>query len=304
MKTKLRHVTDVRKLTPEFVSTVLARASALKYNVRNKSLEHKSICCIAKQASTRTIMSFRAAITQLGGTHDTLPDPEHSSQHKGESFADTIEVLGCYHDIIIIRASDINFPEEAVACSPVPIINAGNGPDQHPTQYLLDRFTIEQKLGTFEGLTIALVGDLANGRAPRSLALGIATHSPKNEVIGVPAEGLEMSDDVKQEMSRRKVNYREVKRLKDVISHANVIYMTRWQKEYSKKHLWGDYPSLTPELAIKADKRAIFMHPLPADRDRELPCEVDQFPQAIYKPFQVRCGLTVRKALLQELLLT
>ena len=301
---KLVHITDVRTIEPGFIRNVFSRARGLEGR-RDESLKGHSLCCIAGQPSTRTLMSFKSAMIQLGGSHDTLPDPEKSSEFKGESFQDTIEVLSTYHDVIVIRHGNVNFPHEATAAASVPIINAGNGPDQHPTQFLLDAYAIEQKSGPLEGHTIALCGDLANGRAPRSLLLGIAAHFPNNEVIGVPGEGLGMREDAVDFAKGRGLKYREFKKLNDIIRDATVIYMTRWQKEYRGKGLafLDEFPSLTPELASKARSRALFMHPLPRNADRELPYAIDQFPQAIYKKEQLRAGLTVRKALLQELLL-
>ncbi len=300
---KQQHVIDVRDLDKKFIDAVFSRAETLGH-MRNDSLKGKSLCWVAESASTRTGMSFKAAITQLGGAHDSLPDPEHSSESKGESFEDTIRVVGTYHDVIVIRSKDAAFPSNAAKLSSVPVINAGNGPDQHPTQALLDAFTVKQKLGTLEGLKIALVGDLSRGRAPRSLALLFAKHYPNNEFVGVGPEELWMDTDVVEYLKEQKVRYSEVKRLTDVIGEVDVVYMTRLQKEHPRKGLFGvEYPQLTLELAKKLDRHALIMHPLPANRERELPYSIDGLPQAIYLKDQLRAGLAVRKAILQELLL-
>jgi aspartate carbamoyltransferase catalytic subunit len=296
-----RHIISVREINCSLIEAVFGRADML-HNARNDTLKGKSLCCVAAQPSTRTLMSFKAAISQLGGAHDTLPDPQHSSEFKGESFRDTVRVLAMYHDVLVVRHHDTQFPREAAQHSSVPVINAGNGPDEHPTQFLLDAYAIRKKSGRLENHTIVVCGDLQNGRAPRSLLLGFATHYPLNEFILVPGEGMDLKDDVEHYLRSKNITFRIEERLEEAIEDATVVYMTRWQKEYSDKHAWN-YPTLTPKIAALAKKQALFMHPLPANRDRELPYEIDELPQAIYFKEQLWAGLTIRKALLQELLL-
>src|SRR5581483_7383050 len=179
------HIIDIRAVDKALIERVFARAENIRHRHTDDSLKGRSMCWISppKSASTRTRMSFAAAMEDLGGRCRDLPE-NSSMSGKEESFRDTVRVVGSYHDVIVIR-STLEQPYEAAQYSPVPVINGGNGPDQHPSQALLDGFTIKEKIG-LENLTVAFVGDLFSGRAARTLALFFAAHYPKkNKFIGV-----------------------------------------------------------------------------------------------------------------------
>lgn len=301
----LTHIVDIRTLDKKFIKRVFDRAKNMGHRHTDDSLKGKSMLWIAppQAASTRTHLSFAAAIEDLGGHCRELPE-NSSMKGKKESFRDTVQVVGSYHDVIVIRSNKED-PYTAIQWSPVSVINAGNGPDQHPTQAMMTLFTLLQKFGSIEGLNIVLAGDLRWARAARSDELAIATFYPHNTIDRVSPPGLEMGEDVTSYSKERGVVTHNVKHLGDVIRKADVVMMYRNQSEHQTKGLpvtKTDYPVLTVDLARMAGNNALFMHPLPANRDTELPYEIDDFPQSVYLKEQLWSGPRIRKAILQELL--
>jgi carbamoyl-phosphate synthase/aspartate carbamoyltransferase len=248
------------------------------------------------EASTRTSSSFEAAMLRLGGQVVSV-SATTSSVQKGESLADTVRTLGCYGDIIVLRHPQPGSAEVAAKYSKVPIINAGDGIGEHPTQAFLDVFTIREELGTVNGLTITLVGDLKNGRTVHSLVKILAYYQVTLNFVS--PDSLRMPDDVKTELARSGVKMNEYTDLDSVIGETDVLYMTRVQKErFTSEEEYNrvkDAYIINNNVLSKAKTQMIVMHPLP--RVNEIDPEVDYDQRAAYFR-QMRYGLYVRMALL------
>ncbi|OZJ02541.1 Protein pyrABCN [Bifiguratus adelaidae] len=248
------------------------------------------------EASTRTSSSFEAAMLRLGGKVVSV-DATTSSVQKGETLADTVRTLGCYGDLIVLRHPQPGSPQLAAKYSKVPIINAGDGVGEHPTQAFLDVYTIREELGTVNGLTITLVGDLKNGRTVHSLVKILAYYHVTLNYVSPPS--LRMPDDVKAEVRRAGVEQNEYDNLDQVIGNTDVLYVTRVQKERFDDLI--EYERVKDAFIVnnsvlsKAKSQMIVMHPLP--RVNEIDPEVDFDQRAAYFR-QMRYGLYVRMALL------
>lgn len=261
------------------------------------------------EPSTRTRFSFESAMQRLGGIVIGLENAnEFSSRAKGESLADTIRVVGGYCDVIVLRHDKAGGAEIAQKHATIPIINAGDGPGQHPTQALLDLYTIHKKFGEIKDLNIAMIGDLANGRTVRSLAYFLAKHYPKNRIHFVSPPQVRMHDDIKKYLDKYRVEWGESDHFRDIISIVDVFYQTRVQEERfeKKKKVYQEVVKASKELRITKKvtqcmkKDAIIMHPLP--RKEEISIKVDADPRAAYFD-QAENGLYVRMALLKMALI-
>lgn len=276
------------------------------------SLAGKIIATIFYEPSTRTRLSFECAVLKLGGQIVTSESAGmFSSAVKGETLADTIRVLNGYVDGVVLRHKDKGAADEAAHYASIPIINAGDGTGEHPTQALLDLYTIDRErvkseefhmpLASPEGLHIALVGDLLKGRTVHSLALLLPLLGPV-KVSLVSPESLQLPSEYKNFLNAQGVEVDEFSALEAVLPDADVIYMTRIQKE---RAVDGEAPLDEkdfyclglPELAMMQEN-AIILHPLP--RVKEIATEVDSDPRAKYFE-QTRHGLYMRMALLEEL---
>ncbi len=252
------------------------------------------------EPSTRTRLSFESAMLRLGGhVISTENAKEFSSAIKGESVEDTIRIVAGYSDAIVIRHHEQGAAARAANVSPVPIINGGDGPGEHPTQALLDLYTIQHELGTIDGLTIALVGDLRYGRAARSLALLLAMARDTN-VIFVAPPAVPMGMDVKRKLDIANVRWRDETDLNAVLAETDVVYQTRIQRERfatpdEARAAEGHYV-ITSESMTRMQDRAIVLHPLP--RVDEIAADVDADPRAAYFR-QARNGVFIRMALLK-----
>ena len=275
--------------------------SILKLN--NNPLRGKIMASLFYEASTRTRFSFESAMLRLGGdVISTENAAEFSSAAKGETLEDTIRVINHYADVIVLRHPEKGASAKAAAVSKIPVINAGDGSGQHPTQALLDLYTIKKELGAIDGIHIVLVGDLKHGRTVRSLAYLLGKY--KNISISfISPLVLAIGNDIKEYLRRHKVVYEELENWDGVLKKADVVYQTRIQKERFKslpkyKKLKGRY-ILTLNKVKQMKKNTIIMHPLP--RIDEIAVEVDSLPQAAYFR-QAQYGLLVRMALLKFLL--
>ena len=255
------------------------------------------------EPSTRTRLSFEAAAQRLGGSVEGTEDANtFSSAAKGETIEDTVRVIGCYADAVIIRSKENGLSARAAAASPVPIINAGDGTGQHPTQALLDLFTIEQELGHIDGVKITMVGDLKNGRTVRSLCYLLVKNYRDVKIRFVSPRNLRMRDDIKTYLSEHGVRYEETPDMQAAVAWADIVYMTRVQKERFEE---GEEGKIDEKFIFDAamlehlQPHARIMHPLP--RVGEITEDVDQDQRAAYFR-QVRNGLFVRMALLRLLL--
>lgn len=256
------------------------------------------------EPSTRTRLSFESAMKRLGGEVLTTENArEFSSAAKGETLEDTIRTVEGYSDIIVMRHFESGAAKRAAATAGIPIINAGDGPGQHPTQALLDVYTIERELGKLDGIKVALVGDLANGRTVRSLAYLLAKYE-NVKIYFVSPVVVKMKDDIKEYLTTKGVEWEESADLMEVASKCDVVYQTRIQRER-----FGERLDLYEEARGKyiVDKNvvgvmqihAVVMHPLP--RLDEITVDVDADPRAAYFR-QAKNGLFIRMALLKLLL--
>ncbi len=293
------HVFETQRFSKDLILRLFELAKKIELDPGSYAyrLSRKILCALFYEPSTRTRLSFESAAMRLGGgVMGTEMAEKFSSAIKGETLEDTIRVIGGYCDFIVLRHRDDNAAVRAIECSSVPIINAGCGKGQHPTQALLDVYTIWRRLGRMEGLEIAMVGDLANGRTVRSLAYLLSKYVDVKMHFISPG-GLEIGDDIKQYLSRHNVEYKEHESLEDVISNVDVLYVTRPQLERmtdTQRCAAGDY-CVDVRMALRMKSGSIILHPLP--RTAELSVEADGLPQAAYFQ-QARYGLYVRMALL------
>ncbi|MDB5266464.1 MAG: aspartate carbamoyltransferase, chloroplastic [Parcubacteria group bacterium] len=298
----MKHVIESQQFTRDLIDKLFRLAHKLEKKPDN-SLKGKIMASVFYEPSTRTRFSFESAMIRLGGNVITTENAkEFSSAAKGETLEDSIRVINNYADIIVLRHHEQGASKRASLVSGVPIINAGDGIGQHPTQALLDLYTIERELGKIDGTVIALVGDLKHGRTIRSLAYLLGKYKNIHIQFVSPA-ALRVGSDIKDYLTRHKVSYSETDDLELVVSSVDVVYQTRIQKERfttTKEYLKykGCY-QIGTTLVKQMKKKSIIMHPLP--RVDEILSEVDASPKAAYFK-QARYGVLVRMALLKYLL--
>jgi len=255
------------------------------------------------EPSTRTRLSFEAAMLRLGGSVLGFSSAGSSSASKGESVADTIRTIGCYADIAAMRHPKEGAPKVASINSPIPVINAGDGGHQHPTQTLTDLLTIRSLKGKLNNFTIGLCGDLKFGRTVHSLIKALSRYENVKIVLISPEE-LKLPDYIREEvLVKNNIEFEEVYKLEDAMEELDVLYMTRVQKERFFNE--ADYVRLKDSYILDlkklevAKKDLIVMHPLP--RVNEISTEVDNDERAVYFK-QAKYGMFVRMALIMKLL--
>jgi aspartate carbamoyltransferase len=265
-------------------------------------LKGKILANLFFEPSTRTSSSFMAAMQRLGGAVIPISEVKYSSVAKGESLPDTVRTLGCYADVIVIRHPEVGSAALAAKHARKPVINAGDGVGEHPTQALLDTFTIHEELGRLDDLTVTMLGDLKYGRTVHSLAR-LLTQFKNIKLNYVSPEILRMPKDVMEEVAAKGIPQAEHTTLGKVLAKTDVLYVTRVQRErfedpaaYEK--VKGAY-IITPEIMKAAKDRMIVMHPLP--RVTEISMDFDDDPRAAYFR-QMEYGLYVRMALLAMVL--
>ncbi len=311
----LRHVVTVRDFTPSFLESVFRSASSSKrqhagrgrgarvrWSPHWNALRDHVMISLFYEASTRTRHSFEAAMARLGGTVITTENAaEFSSAIKGETLEDTIRIESGYGDVIVLRHKERGAAARAAAVSDVPIINAGDGDGEHPTQALLDLFTIAEQFPGRRDLRITFVGDLLKGRTVHSLAwlaavLDGTTSGFAGEINFVAPEALQIPEGVERRVRDHGLPTARHDRLTpELIAGSDVMYMTRTQNERHDVALPGGSYALTETLASALHPNAIVLHPLP--RNSELPEAIDRLPQSRYFQ-QARNGLFVRMAVL------
>jgi aspartate carbamoyltransferase catalytic subunit len=265
-----------------------------------KSLTDRIVATAFFEPSTRTRLSFSTAALKLGAKVIDL-SPEASSVMKGESLPDTIRMLESYSDLIIMRHPSEGAALLASEVGRVPIINGGDGSQHHPSQAMLDLFTIQRLRGRIDGLSYAVLGDARYARTATSFLYGLAKYKPK-AVYLVSPEGLRIRPEVKDTLDKLKLRTEQLEEIDDVLGKVDVIYMTRIQKERfpdpnEYERVKGSY-RITRSTLAKA-KDALVLHPLP--RTNELAYDVDSLPNAAYME-QARLGVPVRMALLHLVL--
>jgi aspartate carbamoyltransferase len=264
-------------------------------------LKGKILANLFYEPSTRTSSSFTAAMERLGGSVIPISEVKYSSVSKGESLPDTIRTLECYADVIVLRHPETGSAAIAAKAARKPIINAGDGVGEHPTQALLDLFTIREELGRLDGLTVTMLGDLKYGRTVHSLARLLTLFGAKLNYVS--PEILRMPKEVMEEVAAKGIAQAEFGSLEGVLPQTDVLYVTRVQKErfedpadYEK--VKGAYV-IDPEVMQAAKLEMIVMHPLP--RVGEISTDFDDDPRAAYFR-QMEYGLYVRMALLAMVL--
>ena len=277
--------------------------AALLAAVRDDRLAHKVMASLFYEPSTRTRLSFESAMLRLGGAVlGTEAAHTFSSAIKGETLEDTVRMVSTYADVIVLRHDQAGAAARAAGVASVPVVNAGDGPGEHPTQALLDLYTIQRELGHVEGVRVAFCGDLRFGRTARSLALLLALY-PGIRLSFVAPEVVQVGADILARLEAHGVPCRLADQLTDVLDDVDVVYQTRVQKErFTDPHEYE-----LARTAIRIDESimrrlpatAIVMHPLP--RVDEIAPEVDADPRAAYFR-QAANGVAIRMALLEMLL--
>ncbi len=298
MRFEGRDIVSIKDFTREEVEHILKIAKLMEPLTRKGSdlLNGKILANLFFEPSTRTKLSFEAAMRRLGGECIGFSDPTTSSIKKGENLADTIRVVENYSDIIVLRHRLEGVARMAAEFSTVPIINAGSGSEEHPTQALLDLYTINRELGRIDGLNIVFVGDLRYGRTVHSLAYALALYDVNLYLVS--PEILRMRKEVLKDVKKR-IKIFEVENIESIIHKADVLYVTRIQKErfpdpeeYEK--VKGSY-RITLDTIRHAKSSLNILHPLP--RIDEISPEIDSTPYAKYFK-EVWYGLVLRMGLL------
>jgi aspartate carbamoyltransferase catalytic subunit len=300
-----RHITTIKQFEDtKALGELFAAAERLKQtDPANypQTLKNKVVATLFYEPSTRTRLSFEAAVERLGGkVISTENAGQFSSAAKGETLEDTIRTVNGYADAIVLRHPSIGAAAQAAACSDVPIINAGDGAGEHPTQGLLDLYTILEAKSKVDGLKIGLVGDLLNSRTIHSLIHLLALYKPR--LYCIAPELLQLPAPYQETLRRAGVEFELLNSWDEVISKLDVIYVTRVQKErfesINEYNQVKDSFIFDSSVLAKTKQDAIILHPLP--RVNEITPDVDADPRARYFE-QARNGLFVRMALLQML---
>ncbi|MDQ6772922.1 MAG: aspartate carbamoyltransferase [Candidatus Dormibacteraeota bacterium] len=303
--TRLRHVLESQQFTRPVLDEIFTRAGEMRADPHRAGgrLNGRIMAALFYEPSTRTRLSFESAMLRLGGrTMGTDNAREFSSAAKGETLEDTIRIVAGYADAIVLRHPEEGAAARAAAVSDVPIVNAGDGRGQHPTQALLDVYTIRDELGRLDGVRVAMVGDLANGRTARSLAYLLSRYRDVQITFVAPPE-VAMGADIKTHLDEHGVHWSETTDLEPVLATADVVYQTRIQKErFADAAAYGAVRGryvIGPAEMARLGADAIVMHPLP--RVGEIDPAIDGDPRAAYFR-QARNGVHIRMALLDMLL--
>jgi aspartate carbamoyltransferase catalytic subunit len=292
-----RSIISLRDMSESDLRLIVDTAGRIKKGEARQFLADRTVAVMFFEASTRTRLSFESAVLQSGGRVFGFANPSSSSQSKGESFADTIRTVTGYCDAMVIRHPVEGAARLASEISTVPVINAGDGANQHPTQTFLDLFTMHEALGRLENLSIGMMGDLKYGRTVHSLAMAMAMFGARMTFISPGS--LRMPDQIKSDLTSAGIEFTEVAQPEEAGDGLDVLYVTRIQRER-----FGDpqeYESVAHCYRITRDTvralggRPVIMHPLP--RVDEIAEEVDDLPNAIYFR-QAHNGIPTRQALL------
>ena len=302
---KMKHLIDIMDLSVEEIDELIKVANDIINHEENYAhkCDGKILATLFFEPSTRTRLSFESAMLRHGGKVLGFSEANSSSAAKGESVSDTIRVVGYYSDIIAMRHPKEGAPYVASNKSIVPIINAGDGGHNHPTQTLTDLLTINQEKGRFNNLTIGLCGDLKFGRTVHSLISAMSRYENVKFVLISPDE-LKIPDYIKKNvLDKKNIEYIETKDIEEYISELDILYMTRVQKERFFNEAdyirLKDYYILNKEKLNKARNDLIVMHPLP--RVNEISTDIDDDPRALYFK-QAGYGRYIRMALILKLL--
>ena len=301
----MKHLIDIMQLTTEEIDEMIDTANDIIANPDQyaEKCKRKKLATLFFEPSTRTRLSFEAAMYELGGNVLGFSEAQSSSAAKGESVSDTIRTVGAYADIIAMRHPKEGAPMVACRRSTVPIINAGDGGHNHPTQTLTDLLTIKREKGHFDGLTIGFCGDLKFGRTVHSLMAAMSRYDNVKFIFISPDE-LRLPEYLKEDiLDPKNIEYVETTDLEDAMPQLDILYMTRVQREgfFNEQDYirLKDSYILTPDKLADAKDSLSILHPLP--RVNEISTAVDDDPRAKYFE-QVRNGKFIRMALILKLL--
>ncbi len=296
----MRHLVRTQQFDRDALTELFEVATTLEHH-RDDSLKGKILASLFFEPSTRTRLSFESAMMRLGGNVISMENASlSSSATKGETIEDMVRIVDNYADLIVMRHPEAGAAERAASVSEVPIINAGDGTGQHPTQAFLDVYTIQRELGGVDGRTIGIVGNLKYYRSARSLAY-VLSKFDNVTIIFVSAPELRIKDDIRAHLTEHQVAFEETEDLARVMRTADVVYQTRMQKEWLSD---DEFARLSKQFIITRDMvntmkdPAILIHPLP--RAGEITPEVDDSPHAVYFK-QAEYGVLIRMALLTQL---
>lgn len=303
MSLSFQNLTSTKQLSRDDTDAILQVAADMEKLMDGKGgddrLKGKVLASLFYEPSTRTRLSFETAMQRLGGSVVTADGFQFSSLYKGETIEDTIMVVGQYVDVIAMRHPEAGSADKAASVSPVPFINAGDGPRQHPTQALLDLYTIQKEIGNIDDLHITMVGDLRYGRTVHSLSFLLGLYNNVKFTLVSPNE-LTMPKKVTEFYEEKGLEFKEVSEIEEGLD-ADVLYMTRVQKERFADQ--SEYERLKLKYILTPKhlegKNCTIMHPLP--RVGEIETGVDSNPKAAYFR-EVRNGMITRMALLSMLL--
>ena len=299
-----RHLIDIVDLSVAEIDQLIAAAEDILSNPvkYQTACAHRQLATLFFEPSTRTRLSFESAMLSLGGSVLGFSEAASSSAAKGETVGDTVHTVSCYADIIAMRHPKEGAPFAAAQVSEVPIINAGDGGHNHPTQTLTDLLTIHREKGRLDGFTIGFCGDLKFGRTVHSLVNALSRYSGIRYVLISPEE-LKLPRYVKETLKKKGISYTQTTDLESVIQELDILYMTRVQRErfFNEEDYLRlkDSYILTPEKLTNAKMDLSILHPLP--RVNEISVAVDRDPRAVYWK-QVKNGKFIRMALILKLL--
>lgn len=295
-----KHILSISDLSRAEMELVVATAQRLKAEPNHQLLEKKLIASCFFEASTRTRLSFETAVQRLGGRVIGFADGANTSAKKGETLADSIKIISSYSDAIVMRHPKEGAARLASEFSSVPVINGGDGSNQHPSQTLLDLFTISETQGRLDGLHVAFVGDLKYGRTVHSLAQALSLFNCRFYFIS--PEALAMPDYLCEELQEKGITFSIHNSMEEVMPQLDILYMTRVQKERfdetEYKHMAAKFV-IDPDTLANAKSTMKILHPLP--RVDEIAVEVDATPHACYFQ-QAQNGVYARQALLSLVL--
>ncbi|MCL4353175.1 aspartate carbamoyltransferase [Patescibacteria group bacterium] len=303
---KGKDIIDCSQFSREDIEIIFKKTDRIRKTVIAKgglnTLRRKIMAPLFFEPSTRTFASFASGMERLGGSVIPLPNMQTTSVAKGESFEDTIKVFSSYADILVIRHPETGIVKHAADIASIPVINAGDGIGEHPTQALYDLYTIKDELGQTDGLRVVFFGELGRYRPVNSLAKLLSLF-PQTEIAFVsPSQG-RLQAATRDYLKERNVRFSESATLTNIIEKADVLYVTRIKKEfmsakiYNKMH--GKY-NVDNKLLMKMKKKSIVMHALP--RLDEIEKEVDEDSRAVYLDSQIKNGMYLRMALLSLIL--
>lgn len=298
-------ILSVKQFDRDMLTYIMNVADEMRALVRRfgkaNLLDGKILANLFYEPSTRTSSSFQAAMLRLGGRVIAINEVRYSSVTKGESLPDTVRTLESYADVIVIRHPEIGSAAIAAKAARKPVINAGDGAGEHPTQALLDLYTISDELKRIDGLKVGMLGDLRFGRTVHSLTRLLSLYD--TEFFFTAPEILRMPDYILEELNQSGHTYHEFEDLHQVLGELDVLYVTRVQRERftdpDEYERVKDYYVITPEVMAQAKQNMILMHPLP--RVFEIDMRVDDDPRAAYFR-QMENGMYIRMALLAAVL--